>query len=165
MTCLPLPPWRLLLLSPLFMWPFLPPYLFSDPSQSLCACYSLHLKYFSQIFLYQTLPLHSGYITGGNRDSLKIQRPCKDGQTSTTSKTPKSTWWNEKKKKGFEQTQWNFSVGHSDTILQQTLDWSLDFLLNIVAVNLGIRERWNKIHLISMAQKELWVWVPAHVTY
>ena len=161
MTCLPLPPWRLLLLSPLFMWPFWPPYLFSDPSQSLCTCYSLHLKYSSQIFLYQTLPLHSGRITEGikgNRDSLKIQRPCKDGQISTTSKTPKSMWWNEKKKKkGFQQTQWNFSVGRSDTVLQERLDWSLDFLLNIVAINLGIRERWNKIHLISMAQKELWV--------
>lgn len=33
-----------------------------------------------------------------NWGNLKIQRPCKDGQTSTTSKTPKSTWWNEKKK-------------------------------------------------------------------
>lgn len=49
-----------------------------------------------------------------------------------------------RKKKGLEQTQWNFSVGHSNTVLQQRLDWSLDVLLNIVAINLGIREQWYK---------------------
>lgn len=91
------------------------------------------LRFPSFPFIWNTFPkyfctklsLHSGYITGGNRDSLKIQRPCK-GMDRHLQLLRLQEYVMEWKKKRLWWTQWNFSVGHSDTILQQTLDWSLD---------------------------------------